>query len=161
MKRIAIWASVAVVLVVMAAVIVRAEARGRHGWCSRGWHSAGPASYLAHELKLSDAQRAQIRALWRAERPIVSADLHQFLAENKEMNAIAAQANPDPGRVQEIANREGATVAALLVEKERMQSKVYTTVLTPEQRAKVDELLKDLESRLDRGADRLGTQTTK
>lgn len=161
MKRITIWASVAVVLVVMAAFIVRAEAQGMHGWCGRGWHRAAPASYLADELKLSDAQRAQILTLWRAERPIVSANLHQFLAENKEMNAIAAQANPDPDKVQEIANREGATIAALLVEKERMQSKVYATVLNPEQRAKADELLKELESRLDRGADRLGTQSTK
>jgi Spy/CpxP family protein refolding chaperone len=159
MKRITIWATVAAVLVLMAVVIVRADARGRHGWCGRGWHRAGPASYLAHELNLSDAQRTQIRTLWRAERPIVSADLHQFLAENKEMNAVAAQGNPDPGKVQEIANREGATIAALLVEKERMQSKVYATVLNPEQRAKADELQKKLESRLDRGADRLGTQT--
>lgn len=155
MKRIAIWTSVAVVLVVMAAVIVRAETRGRHGWCGHGWHHAGPASHLAHKLKLSDAQRAQIQTIWQAERPIVSADLHQLVAEDKEMNAIAAEANPDPGKVQEIANREGATVAALLVEKERMQSKVYATVLNSEQRAKADELLKELESRLDRVADHM------
>jgi Spy/CpxP family protein refolding chaperone len=161
MKRITIWASVAVVLAVLAVVIVRAEARGSHGWCGRGWHRGGPASYLAHELKLSDAQRAQIGALWQTERPTVSADIHQFLAENRDMNAIAAQGNPDPSKVQEIANREGATIAALLVEKERMQSKVYSTVLNPEQRAKADELLKKLESRLDRGAERLGTQATK
>jgi Spy/CpxP family protein refolding chaperone len=161
MKRIMIWASVAMVLVVLAAVIVRAEARGRHGWYGRGWHRAGPASYLAHELKLSDAQRVQIRTLWQSERPIFSADLRQFLAENKEMNALAVQGNPDAGKVQEIANREGTTIAALLVEKERMQSKVYSTVLNPEQRAKADELLKKLESRLDQRADRLATQTMK
>jgi Spy/CpxP family protein refolding chaperone len=161
MKRITIWASVAVVLVVMAVVILRAEARERHGWCGRSWHHAGAASYLAHELKLSDAQRAQLRTIWQAERPMVSADLHQFLAENKEMNAIAAQGNPDAGKVQEIANREGAAIAALLVEKERMQSKVYASVLNPEQRAKADDLLNKLQSRLERGADRLGAQTVK
>jgi Spy/CpxP family protein refolding chaperone len=158
MKRITIWATVALVLVLVAVVIVRAEGRGRHGWCGHGWHRAGPASYLAHELKLSDAQRAQVRTLWQAERPILSADLHQLLAENKEMNAIVAQGNRGPGEVQEIANREGTMIAALLVEKERMQSKIYSTVLNSEQRAKADELQKKLESHLDRAADHLGTQ---
>ncbi len=158
MKRITIWATVAVALVLMTVVIVRADPRGRHGWHGNGWHRGGPASYLAHELKLGAPQRAEVRTLWQAERPILSANLHRFLAENKEMNAIAAQGNPDLSQVQEIANREGATLAALLVEKERLQAKIYSTVLNPEQRAKGDQLEKKMESHLDRAADRLGTQ---
>jgi hypothetical protein len=73
------------------------------------------------------------------------------------MNAITAQANPDQAKVQEIADREAATIAALLVEKEQLQSKVYQTVLNPDQRAKADDLQKKLESHLDHAADRLGT----
>jgi Spy/CpxP family protein refolding chaperone len=158
MKRITIWATVAVALILVAVVVVRADARGRHGWCGHRWHHAGPASYLGHELKLSDAQRGQMQTLWQAERPVISADIHEFLAENKDMNAMAAQGNPDQAKVQEIANREAGTVAALLVEKERLQSKIYSTVLNPEQRAKADELQKRLASHLDHAADRLGTQ---
>lgn len=159
MKRITIWAAVAVVLILMAVVLLRAEVRGRHGWCGHAWHHPGPVSYLAHELKLSDAQRAQIRTLWQAERPILSAHIHAFLAENKEMNAIAVQANPDQRKVQEIADREATTIATLLVEKVRLQSTIYSTVLNSEQRAKADELEKKWESRLDRVADRFATQS--
>ena len=158
MKRITLGATVAVGLVLMAVVIVRADTRGRHGWCGHRWHRPGPVSYLAHELKLSDAQRAQIQTIWQAERPVISANIHEFLAENKEMDAITVQENPDQGKVQEIADREATTIAALLLEKEHLQSKVYSTVLNPEQRAKADVLRKRLESRLDHAADRLGTQ---
>jgi Spy/CpxP family protein refolding chaperone len=74
------------------------------------------------------------------------------------MNAIAVQGNPDQSKVQEIANREAATIAKLLVEKMRLQSNIYSTVLTPEQCAKADELQKKWESRLDRVADHFSTQ---
>ncbi|HEY6445865.1 MAG TPA: periplasmic heavy metal sensor [Acidobacteriaceae bacterium] len=158
MKRTTIWVAATVVLLLTAFVLVRAETRGRHGWCGHRWHHPGPASYLAHELKLNDAQRAQIQTLWQAERPALSAHLHELLAENKEMNAITVQENPDPGTVQQIAEREAATVAVMLVEKERLQAKVFQTVLHPDQRAKAEELEKKLESRLDHAADRLGTQ---
>jgi Spy/CpxP family protein refolding chaperone len=160
MKRIAIWATAAVVLVLIAVVVVRADARRSGGWCGHRWHHPGPVSYFAHDLNLNRAQKAKIQMLWGAERPTISADLHEFLAENKEMNAIAVQGNSDQSKVQEIADREATAIAKLLVEKVRLQSKIYSTVLTPEQRAKADELQKKWRSRLDRIANRLETQPT-
>jgi Spy/CpxP family protein refolding chaperone len=160
MKRIVLWTTATVVLVLMAAVILRADARRSGGWCGHGWRHRGPVSVMAHELKLNQTQVEKIRTLWLAQRPTISANLHEFLAENKEMNAIAAQENPDQSKVQEIADREAATIAKLLVEKMRLQSKIDSTILTPEQRAKADELQKRWESRLDRVADRLLTQPT-
>jgi Spy/CpxP family protein refolding chaperone len=158
MKRITIWATVAVVLVLIAVVVLRADTGGRHGWCGHRWHHPGPAGYLAHELRLNDVQKAKIQTLWEAERPGVSENIHEFLAENKEMNALAVQGDPDQSKIQEIAGREATTIAALLVEKVRLQSKIYSTVLDPEQRAKSDELQKKWESRLDRVADRFAAQ---
>lgn len=158
MKRIAAGATLAVALVLMAFVIVRADARERSGWRGHRWHHSGPGSYLAHELKLNDAQRSQIRTIWQGERPIISAHVHELLAENREMNALAVQENPDQGKVQEIANRQASTIAALLMEKEKMQAKIYSTVLDTAQRAKADEMQKRWESRLDRAAGRLETR---
>ena len=158
MKRIVLWTTASVVLVLMAAVILRADARRSGGWCGHGWRHRGPVSFMAHELKLNRTQEAKIQTLWQTERPTISAELHEFLAKNKEMNAIAVQANPDQSKVQEIADREAATIGKLLVEKMRLQSKIYSTVLTPEQRAKADELQKKWDSRLDRVADHFATQ---
>jgi len=158
MKRITFFSVAVVVLFLAAFVVVRAETRGGHGWCGHRWHHPGPASYLAHQLKLSDAQRTQIRTLWQAERPILSAHIHEFLAENKEMNALTANGNADQGEVQKIAGREANTIATILVEKAHLQSKIYSTVLSPEQLSKADGIQKKLESRLDRFADRVGTK---
>jgi aspartate ammonia-lyase len=71
------------------------------------------------------------------------------------MDTASAQGNLNESKVQEIAARQGATVAKLLVEKEHLKSKIYTTVLNPEQRTKADELQKRWRSRLDRLADRM------
>jgi transaldolase len=78
--------------------------------------------------------------------------IHDLLAENKEMSTVAATSIPDQSEVQKIANREANTIAAMLMEKARLQSKIYSTVLSPDQRAKADELEKNWESRLDRFA---------
>ena len=102
-----------------------------------------------------------MRTLWQMERPAISAHIQKLLTENKEMNAIAVQGNPDPAKVKEIAGREATTIAMLLVEKERLQSKIYSTILSPAQRAKADELQKRWESRLDHAADRLAAQPEK
>lgn len=158
MKRSAVISVLVFVLFLTVFAVVRAETRGRYGWCGHRWHHLGPANYLAHELKLSDAQKAQIRTLLQAERPVFSAHIHEFLAENKEMNAIAANANPDQNEVQKIADREANTIATMLMEKAHLQSKIYFTILNSDQRAKADELQKKWGSRLDRLADRLETQ---
>jgi Spy/CpxP family protein refolding chaperone len=160
MKRITILSTVAVVLLLTAFVVVRAETRGGHRWCGQRWRHFGPVGFLAHELKLSDAQKAEIQALWQAERPVLAAHIHDLLAENKEMNTIAAKGNPDQSEVQKIADREANTIATMLMEKTRLQSKIYSTVLNPEQRANADGLQKNWESRLDRLAGRLESQPT-
>jgi Spy/CpxP family protein refolding chaperone len=158
MKRIVLWITAVVALVLIAVVVLRADARRSGGWCGYGWRHHGPMSYVAHELKLNSAQEAKIETLWQTERPTISADLQEFLAEEKAMNAIAVEGNPDQSKVKEVADREAATIATLLAEKMRLQSEIYSTILTTEQRAKADELLKRWESRLDRVADRFARQ---
>jgi Spy/CpxP family protein refolding chaperone len=141
MKRIAIWSCVALLVVGGGVAFARADARGWHGGFGHRWgHHFGPMGYVAHELDLNDAQQKQIRTMWQTEKPAVSGLVQELAAESKEMDAATAKGNLDEGKVQEIAARQGATIAKLLVEKEHFKSKVYTTVLTPGQRTKADEL---------------------
>jgi Spy/CpxP family protein refolding chaperone len=145
MKRLMIWSSVALLLVVTGIAIARADGARWHGRCQHG-----PFGYIAHQLNLNDMQKSQIKSIWQAERPTFSSLIREFAAEGKEMDTANVQGNLDESKVQEIATRQGVTLAKLLVEKERMKSKIYTTVLTPEQRPKADELQKRWSSRLDR-----------
>jgi Spy/CpxP family protein refolding chaperone len=149
MKRIVIWSCAAVLLVVAGLAIARADVRGWHGCFGHGRAHFGPMGYVAHELKLNDAQREQIRSMWQTEKPSVFGLVHELAAEGKEMDQATAKGNLDEGKVQEIATRQGATVAKLLVEKEHFKSKIYATVLTPEQRTKADELQSRWHERLD------------
>lgn len=155
MKKVLIWSSVALVLTVAGITFARAERRSWHRWCHGGW-GYGPLGYIAHELNLNATQKSQIKSIWQAERSTIASLVHEFSAESEEMNAATAQGNMDESKVQEIAERQGATVAKLLVERERLKSKIYTTVLTAEQRSKADELQARWHSQLDQIADKLG-----
>jgi Spy/CpxP family protein refolding chaperone len=150
MKRIIIWSCAALLVVVAGVVIARADARGWHGCSGHRWgHHFGPMGYVAHELKLSDTQRQQVESMWQTEKPAISGLVHELAAESKEMDAATAQGNLDEAKVQEIAGRQGATVAKLSVEKEHFKSKIYATVLNPQQRTKADELQSRWHDRLD------------
>src|ERR1700742_4405884 len=150
MKRYIIWSSLVVVVIVAAVAIARAEGRGWRGWCDHGWQHHGPLGFVAHELDLRQAQKSQIQSIWQTERPTVSALVHEFAAEAKEMDTATVQGNLDESKVREITDRQGATITKLLIEKERLKSRIYTTVLNPEQRTKADALQERWHSRLDR-----------
>jgi Spy/CpxP family protein refolding chaperone len=156
MKRVMIWSSVGLLLVVLGIVVARADGSKRYGWGGRGWgHHHGALDYVAHELNLSDAQRSQIKSMWQAERPAVASLVQELASESKEMDSATPQGSLDESKVQAIASRQGETIAKLLIEKERFKSKVYTSVLNPEQRIKAEELQKVWQSRMDRVAERI------
>jgi Spy/CpxP family protein refolding chaperone len=157
MKRFIIWSSVALLLIAISIIVARADGSGRRGWGGRGWSYHGPLGYLAHELNLSDAQKSQINSMWEAERPTVGSLFQELGSEGKEMDSVTAQGSLDDSKVQAIAARQGETIAKLLIEKERLKSKIYTSVLNPEQRTKADQLQKTWHSRLDSVAARIGS----
>ena len=155
-KRIAIWSSVIVLVIASGVAIARADARGWHGCFGHRWGAPfGPMGFISHELSLNDTQRQQIQSMWQTEKPAISGLVHELAAEGKEMDEATAKGNLDEGKVQEIASRQGETIAKLLVEKEHFKSKIYTTVLTPEQRTKADELQSRWHDRLDHMSDKL------
>jgi Spy/CpxP family protein refolding chaperone len=105
MKRFTIWSSVALLLIVVSIVVVRADGPRRHGWGSRGWGHHRPLGYIAHELNLSDAQRSHIKTIWIAERPTAASLLQKLASESREMDSTTDQGNLDESKVQAIATR--------------------------------------------------------
>lgn len=59
------------------------------------------------------------------------------------MDALIANPNPDQNDMQKIAEREARTIASLLMERTRLQAKIESNALNPEQRARADELRKN------------------
>jgi Spy/CpxP family protein refolding chaperone len=149
MKRITIWSIGVLLVVVVGVVIAAADVHGRYGCDGHRWGHFGPMGYVARELKLNDGQKNQIHAMWETERPVIFGMVHEFAAQSKEMDEANAKGNLDENKVQEIATRQGDTVAKLLVEKEHFKQRIYSTVLTPEQRTKADELQSHWHERID------------
>jgi Spy/CpxP family protein refolding chaperone len=128
--------------------------RGVHGpfWCHHG-----PMGYVAYELNLSDTQKSQIKTIWEGERPNISELVRDCASEQKEMDAFTFQSSaPEDPKIQDIMARQGAALAKLFAEKEKLMGGIYSQVLNPVQRTKADELRKHWSSFLDHIADRIG-----
>ena len=155
MKRIVVWSSLVFLVLLAIFGIARADSWRHHGWGGRAWGFYGPLGYVSHELHLTDTQRSQVQTLWQAERPTAASLIRELASESREMDAATKGA--DDVQIQAIASRQGATITRLLLEKEHFKSRLYSEILTPEQRIKAEELEKNWNAHLDRLADRIGS----
>jgi len=141
---------VVTVLILLAGfVIANAEVRGWHGgFGHRGWRHS-PAGYVAKELRLTDTQTQQIRTIWESERPTLSKLAKQFAEENRDLTAATAKGAVNEAEVSRIAGLQGATLSQVILEKEHLKAKIYTDVLSQEQRDKANALLSRWQSHID------------
>lgn len=103
--------------------------------------------HIAAELKLTDAQKEQIKGIIWAERPTVQPLVQNLMQDVQSMRKITADGQFDEAQVRALAAQQGQTITELIVEKERVQSKIFA-VLTPEQRTKAQEMLDRFMSRV-------------
>ena len=110
---------------------------------SDGPHSFGPemVDHIALALNLTEAQKAQTKTLFEAGQAAV-APLQQKIGEvRKQLELATANGQFDEAQVRALATQQGQLTAEMIVEHERMKSKIYG-LLTPEQRTKADAMLK-------------------
>lgn len=158
MKRKILWIVAGLVLIAVGVTAARASfGRGR-GWCGHGWHHRGPLGFVARDLKLSDAQISAVGSIWTEERPAVASLLKEMLDGAHQMADATAGGKTDDDKVHAIAAAEGNNFARLLVERERIKSRIYATVLNDEQKQSADRLQQRMLDRLDRAVSRLEKQ---
>lgn len=161
MRRI-VWTTLGAALFVVGITAAWTQTKNWREGHGPFWFHHGPMGFVARELDLSDAQKSQIKTIWEGERPNVSELVREFASEQKEMDALTFQDGvPDEGRIHDITARQGATLAKLLAEKEKLTGKIYSQVLNPAQRTKADELRKNWSSRLEHVANRIANTTGK
>ena len=135
-------AVVAAAVVLCAAVLVAAQE----------WHHGGPhpphhfgvpdaahVEHLTRVLGLSDAQATELKTFLDGERPAIEAIHQRLRATHEQLEAATAGGRFDEAQVRAIATQQGQAHADMVVEHERCKAKVYS-VLTAEQRAKLEEL---------------------
>lgn len=116
-----------------------AEMSQRHGKRHRGMRGMMKGR-IARALDLTDAQRQQIRALHEAERERTATQRDQLRELRRAMSDATKAGAFNEAQVRSIAQQQAAIATELKVSRARIQSNIYNTVLTPEQRVKVDEL---------------------
>src|SRR5215472_13797497 len=133
MRRI-MWTTLGTALIVVGITAAWTQTRTLRGGHGPLWFHHAPMGYVAHELDLSDTQKSQIKTIWEGERPNISELVRQFASEQKEMDALTFQKGAaDEGKIQDITTLQGATLAKLLAEKEKIEGKIYSQVLNPAQ----------------------------
>lgn len=102
---------------------------------------------LGAYLDLTEEQKTQIKTIIETERPKVQPIAVRTLATRKALLEATGAGQFDESQVKLLADQQGKNLAALIVEKERVKSQIYT-VLTPEQREKVEQLRNRIESKI-------------
>jgi len=103
-------------------------------------------SRISERLDLTDAQQTQVKALLQAERSKVAPLLAEAAAiVSSYMNRRSAENLMKPRCAPSQPSRRRPWTE-LLVEKERVKSKIYNEVLTPEQKTKADQILERMHS---------------
>jgi protein CpxP len=118
-----------------------------HGFQGPGGHGKGGhgemLEHMSRALNLTDAQKQQVKGIMDSVESTASG-IHAKLEEvHKQLGAATANGQFDETQVRTLANQQAQLEADMLVEHFRAMSKVFS-VLTPEQRAKAEELHKQM-----------------
>ena len=100
---------------------------------------------IARRLDLTDAQQTRVKAILEAERQNVAPLFAQAAKNRQQLHEATANGKFDEAQVRAIAAQQAQTMTELIVAKERVKSKIYNEVLTPEQRTKADQLMQRME----------------
>jgi len=116
--------------------------------------------WIARKLDLTDAQRTQIQSMIQAERPNFQPLVKQLAANHQQMLVATRGGSFDEAQVRTLANQQAQTLAELMVIRERVISKVYNTVLTPDQKTKADTLRQQMFERMSQKFQEQSSQPT-
>jgi Spy/CpxP family protein refolding chaperone len=100
---------------------------------------------MSRDLDLSDAQRAQVKAILESERASVAPLLNDAARNRQELRESTAGGKFDETQVRTLASRQAESMTEMIVARERVKARIYNEVLTPEQRAKADQLFARLD----------------
>jgi periplasmic protein CpxP/Spy len=118
-------------------------------------HVAGRAmarrNRMMQALNLTDAQKQQAKTIFQQSRQSVAPVLQQ-LKQNRETLAAAVKSN-DTAKIQQLSATQGQLRGQVMAARAEAMAKFYQT-LTPEQRAKAEQMHQHAKSRMSRMAAR-------
>lgn len=96
-------------------------------------------SYYTDVLDLTDAQQAQMKAIWTKEKPTMQPLMQQLKQTHTQMQQLEEAATFNEAQVRSVASQQAQTLIDLSVEKSRMKNEMYQ-LLTAEQKTKLQKI---------------------
>ena len=164
--KLMVVASVLALLLCGATIFAYAQGPGGEGF---GGPGHGHMGFLARELNLTDAQKAQVKTIMQANSSIVLSDgtttttvkaVMQQMAQNRAtMLAATAKGVWNLGTIQQLATQQAQLEAAMIVNSEKIRQQIYTQVLTADQQAKAEQLRTQEINRINERLQKMATGT--
>ena len=154
--RLMVIASVLALLLCGATIFAYAQGPGGEGFGRRGH---GYMGFLARELNLTDAQKAQVKTIMQANKAGMKTVMQQLAQNRAAMLAATANGAYDPVKIQSLATQRAQLEATMIVNRESIRHQVYTQVLTADQEAKAEQLRAQQINRINERQQKIATGT--
>ena len=127
--------TLALALLLGAGVAVSQTAGEHHGF-SRGMGPEGHMlAKMTEYLGLTDAQQAQAKQIFQAEKPTVKPLMQQLHQSEQQMQQLITSGNFDEAKAREIASQESQTRTELEVQRAKVHAQIFN-LLTADQKTK-------------------------
>ena len=154
--KLMVVASVLALLLCGATIFAYAQRPGGEGF---GGPGHGHMGFLARELNLTDAQKAQVKTIMQANKAGMKTVMQQLAQNRAAMLAATANGAYDPVKIQSLATQRAQLEAAMTVNRESIQHQIYTQVLTADQQAKAEQLRTQEINRINERQQKMATGT--
>jgi len=123
------------------------KAMGRQGM--RRGAMRGNLERMSQQLNLTATQKEKARTIFSSARQS-SQPIREQLRANHEKLTAAAKANKSPAEIQKLSNEQGRLLGQLVAIRTEARAKFYR-ILTPDQRAKADQMHEQFRHRMRSG----------
>jgi Spy/CpxP family protein refolding chaperone len=138
---------VALALVLVTGVAASwAAAGGARAQGGRGGFEHHMLGMMTDYLDLTDAQQAQVKQIFAAEKAAVLPLVQQLHQTRRQLRQLAQSSSFDEGKVRAIAGQQAQTMTELTVEKSKVANQIFN-LLTPDQKAKAQKFMERREAR--------------
>lgn len=139
--KLVVVASVMALLLCGATILAYAQGPGPEGKAFAGGPGHGHGmGFMARELNLTDAQKAQIKTIMQANHASMKTVATQMAQNRAALLTATANGAYDAAKIQALAAQQAQLEAAMIVNREAVQHQIYTQVLTSDQQAKAEQL---------------------
>jgi Spy/CpxP family protein refolding chaperone len=102
---------------------------------------------MADYLDLTDAQQAQVKQIFAAEKPAMQPLMQQVRQTELQLRQLETSGNFDEAKARELASQEAQARTELTVERAKIHAQIFN-LLTPEQKTKAIDMLKRHEQKM-------------